>query len=392
MFYILMYSQTWGDNHAILYGASMLVVCSMAIHWFGEGHIDLSIVPYGIWNNFIMIIYSVLTGIFVAFNYSAMLSSCITYAAFSTICVAICYVSSEEHSFEWVYNTIIVISIICVLYTMIRGTEWKGYGITLSSSNNPHFFAAVMNLGIFSVAFKCHKHEIKEFVISGAIIILFLFGVIECGSRKYLLASIFIIAIWGIKSISFILKNSDTNQKMIFFFILSAIVVMGFYYYTTSYNDSNIHSRMMNADDDGNIKRIWFYQKAIDIVSKRPLFGGGYDQFRYWSGSGAYSHSTYAEAIADFGVVGTIIYFLPIILFLCRSIKKAIIGRKMYNDWLMLSLCISELFVGVGQIFFMEFYHFIAWTILFCYEREYANDNHNESPLVMKNTCKYIRT
>ena len=55
-----------------------------------------------------------------------------------------------------------------------------------------------------------------------------------------------------------------------------------------------------------------FYKIAWQIFVEKPLLGGGLNQFRYWSGTGAYSHSTYAEAIADFGLVGCIIYFFPI--------------------------------------------------------------------------------
>lgn len=386
-----MYSQTWGDNHAILYGASMLVVCSMAIHWFREGHIDLSKVPYGIWNNFIMIIYSLITGIFVAYNYSAMISSCITYASFSIICVAICYVSSEEHSFEWIFNVLIVLAITCAIYMLTNGRAWIGYGRTLSAYNNPHTFAAVMNLGIFATAYKCRRHNAKEAIIAGFFIFLFFYCIIECGSRKYLIASAFIVGIWGITQSTSIWEKNDSNQRILLVIIIVMIIGLSVYYLRNIFNNSLAYSRMNESNDEGNVSRIKLYQLAIEIFESRPIFGGGYDQFKFWSRTGGYAHSTYAEAIADFGFVGSAMYFIPLFYSSFQILNSALKTNKGYHSILLLAFCLIELFLGIGQIFFMEFYHFIAWTILFFLSKQPITKEKRASEPTKKQ-YKYIRS
>ena len=389
-----MYVETWGDNHTILYGASLLAIASMGIHWLRENSIVYKNVPFGIWNNIILVIYSIVVGIFVAYNYSSLLSSCITFASFSIVCVAICYVSAEEKSLEWMYTVLIFLAIICSTYMLAFGTEYKGYGRTLSQRNNPHVFAAVMNLGIFSTAYKCRKFDLKEFVCSGFLILLFLYCIVECGSRKYLIVSLFLVAIWGLTYSVSIWKKNDKNQRFLFFLALIIVSLLAIYYYRTEYVNSLSHSRMLNSQDQGNVGRIKMYQYALKIFLDRPLFGGGYDQFKYWSGIGGYAHSTYAEAIADFGFFGCVVYFVPIISVTIEIIKQALYKKKSYSSKLLCAFCISELFIGIGQIFFMEFYLFLAWLIIFSFGGQYYHeiDNTEGTSLMNQRTpCKYIR-
>ena len=367
IFYVLMYVQTWGDNHILFYGASLITGLSLVISWFRDKYINISYVPYGIWNNLIMVLYSIITGIFVAYNYSSLIDSCITYAAFSIIGIAICYVSSEEKSFEWLLNVLIVLSFVCAIYMLTRGSKWEGYGRTLSKYNNPHIFAAVMNMGIFAVEYKCRRHDTKESVISGMTILFFLYCIVESGSRKYLIASLIIICIWGLTQSVFRWKKNDSNQRILLIILIFIIIFLGIYFYRNVYSNSLTHARMIDSNDEGNVNRIRFFQKAIDILKEYPIVGGGFDQFQYWSGMGMYSHSTYAEAIADFGVLGCLLYFAPIICCSYRIMKHTIIDRTNYQNWLILAFCIMELFIGIGQIFFVAFQHYIIWAILFLY-------------------------
>ena len=390
IFYILMYVQTWGDNHILFYGASLLTVCSLAAYWIYEKHVDLSCVPYGIWNNLIMVVYSVITGIFVAYNYSESIDSCITYAAFSVICVAICYVSAEEGSIEWIYNVLIVLAFTCAIYMLTKGVAWNGYGRTLSVYNNPHTFAAVMTLGIFSTAYKCRKHDTKESVIAGLFIFLFLYCIIECGSRKYLIASAFIVVIWGITQSTNIWRKNDTNQRILMAIVLILIIGFGTYYLRNMFNNSLVYIRLSESNDEGNVNRIKFYQFAIEIFKTRPVFGGGYDQFKFWSRTGGYAHSTYAEAIADFGFIGSALYFIPLLYSSFQILKNVLGTKRDYQSILLLAFCCIELFLGIGQIFFMEFHHFIAWTILFYLSRQPIQKGKNiPEPSLRK--YKYIR-
>ena len=391
MFYILFYLQIWGDNHLILYGSAIFTAGSMIIYCVQEGHVDFSKVPYGVWNNLIVVVYSLITGSFIAYNYSTVVSSSITLAAYSIVCVSMCYVSSEEGSFEWVLKALVFLAFVCSLYAFFRGTVWEGYGRTLSSFNNPHVFAAVMNLGIFSAAYIIEDKERSRSLIYTALIVLFFYSIIASGSRKYLIASACLILIWAFTLLRVRWANGDTQDRLILIILLFVFVAVGIFIFRHMYVGSSMHQRMLDENDMGNQHRIRNYRKALEIFIENPLFGGGYDQFRYLSGAGGYAHSTYAEAIADFGLVGCIIYFTPIIVATYRIMHNAISIQRDYHSWLVFAFCISELFIGIGQIFFMEFYHFPAWMILF-YNSQIVEKQRLKTIQQVKPISKYIRS
>lgn len=380
----------WGDNHLVLYGSAIITMLSLGIYCLQTGYIDLAKVPYGVWNNIIMVIYSLLTGIIVAYNYSTVISSSITFAAFSIVCIAISYVASEEGSFEWLLYVLIVLAIVCSIYAMFLGSEWENYGRTLSKTNNPHAFAAVMNLGLFSVAYTNKYENNVHSLVSAFFIILFYYSIIECGSRKYLIASSCITGIWIWAYFKKRWEASDIQQRVFLLLALVTVFILVFLLYRYVYLNSTAYRRMMASDDMGNQNRILFYRKAWEIFKDRPLLGGGYDQFMYYSGVNGYAHSTYAEALADFGGLGCTLYFLPLIWTTIQVIHNALFINNDYRSILLLALCLAELFLGIGQIFFMEFYHFVAWTIIFYYSRPMGVKKGSQE-IVDNNYSKYIR-
>ena len=370
IFYILFYLQIWGDNHAILYGSAIVTVLSLAVHCFYTGYANLSNVPYGVWNNLLMVGYALLIGYFVSYDYSTTIGSSITLAAYSIVSIAICYVSAEEGSFDWVLIVLTTLAILCSAYALVRGVVWEGYGRTLSYTNNPHVFAAVMNLGIFSVIYRTRDKEKKYSLVSIALVVLFIFSTFESGSRKYLIASLCIILIWIIALLRELWTSGDAQKRLICAIVSLLIVAALIYAYRRVFTRSFVYVRLGDLDDLGNQHRLRNYRKAWEIFLEHPVLGAGYDQFRYLSGAGGYAHSTYAEAIADFGIVGCVMYFTPIAYTSFMIIKQAFTLERDYGSWLLAALCISELFIGAGQIFFMEFHHFPAWAILFYYSRK----------------------
>ena len=197
------------------------------------------------------------------------------------------------------------------------------------------------------------------------LIILFFCSTIASGSRKYLIADACLILIWAITLLRVRWAKGNTQERLILIISLLFFLAAGIFVFRNMYIGSSMHQRMLDVDDMGNQHRIRNYRKALEIFIEHPLFGGGYDQFRYLSGAGGYAHSTYAEAIADFGLVGCVLYFTPILITTKRITSNAFGGTRDYKSMLLFAFCLSELFLGVGQIFFMGFQHFIAWTILF---------------------------
>ena len=391
--YILFYLQIWGDNHLVLYGSAVIMIFSMLVHCFQVGYLDMSNIPYGIWNNLIIVIYALLTGILIVNDYNTVIGSSVTFASYSLVCIAICYVSSVEKSLDWLLILLIGVASICSLYALVHGYIWEGYGRTLSKTNNPHTYAAVMYLGIFSTVFIQQKSKIKRLIICTVLVSIFFYSIIECGSRKYLLVSTCFIILWICTTLKTRWIEGDTRERIHVLIIGVAVIVIGVYLYREIYMHSSISIRMMNDNDLGDKNRIKNYKKAWEIFLNHPLFGCGYDQFQYLSGTNVHSHSTYAEALADFGIIGCFLYFSPFIYTIRKLYSRVFITDKDVLSLLVLALCIAELFLGAGQIFFMDFYHFLAWTIVFYYA---ADTSLIKQSITIKNTTnkrtyKYIR-
>ena len=392
--YILFYVEIWGDNHLILYGTAAVTVLSMLINCLRTGSFAYERVPYGIWNNLIMVVYAVVTGFFVAVDFSRAFRMSVTILAFSVVCIAMCYVAIEEGSFEWILKALVALALLCAAYTLLRGTQFQNYGITMSATNNPHTLAAVLFLGIFSVIYLGRDRERQFTFVQAALIALFMIVTILCGSRKYLLASGLIVGIWTWAVAKEGWKSGDSNRRYITVFMLVGIAGTVYYIIRNVYLGSDSYNRMQNSNDLGTQYRILFYKESWKIFLNHPIFGGGLNQFRSLStiATGNYAHSTYAEAIADFGFVGCVLYFSPIVATSYRILKRAMRPERNYGDYLLLAFCLSELFIGAGQIFFMEFSHFLAWIILFYYGRQEMDSVSADSPTQQRvRKWKYIR-
>ena len=262
----------------------------------------------------------------------------------------------------------------------------------MSAINNPHNLAVVLNLGLFSVTFLPRQKERKFSLISVALVLLFFIVTIRCGSRKYLLASALVVGIWAWAVVIEGWKSGDSNRRTITVFLLIAFIGAAFYIIRNVYLGSDSYQRMQDKMDTGSQSRILFYEKAWEIFLKHPIFGGGLDQFKYLSGTGSYAHSTYAEALADFGFVGCVLYFTPIIATTCRIIGRVLKPDRNYSDYLLLAFCLSQLFIGTMQIFFMEFHLFLVWSILFFYERKPMESTSENLPVQQyAQRWKYIR-
>ena len=394
IFYVLFYVEIWGDNHLILYGTAAVTVVSILIHCLHTGSIAYEHVPYGVWNNLILVVYALVTGLFVSVDFITTFRTTITILAFSVVCIAMCYAAAEERSFEWILKAFVALALLCSGYTLLRGTQFQNYGITMSATNNPHTLAAVLFLGVFSVIYLGRDKERKFSIFTAVPIFLFMIVTIRCGSRKYLLASALIVGIWIWAGVREGWKSEDSNRRAATWFVLLAVAAVAYYIISHVYLGSDSQLRMQNSDDLGNRYRIQFYVESWKIFLNHPVFGAGMNQFKNLSTvvKGLFSHSTYAEALADLGFVGCLLYFTPIITASCRIIGRAFKPDRNYGNYLLLAFCLAELFIGTGQVFFMEFNHFLAWSVLFFYDLQAKESVPGNQPARrLPETGKYIR-
>lgn len=367
--YILWYIYLFGEKVIILYISIFVATVCVLFEVLQYREDFRSLCPYGVLINVFMCLYSLLTGIFVARSQDALISAVKTYASFSVVCFDICYISKKEKGIDWLLNCIILICIVSSINIFVNGFYVAGYGYVLGPKQNPNLLGLTMDLGVFSAAFKAIRKRKKQIIYLG-LALLFTYIIIQCGSRKCLISALLICALW---LFAFIHKtwNKSIRANIGILILIGVLIIAVYYYYTKIYINTYSYNRMevLGSSESGSSSQIrkMYYEFALNYFMEYPFFGIGLDQFSVWNPLGGYSHSTYAEMLADWGFVGSVIYLLPVCTIGIKLLKSSFYSRETSVTRIIFALWAMEVFLGVGQIWFYEIEHLIAWTIIYLY-------------------------
>lgn len=364
--YYTWYNEKYHHNTVIVYGAFAILAVCVLLDMFLNRSIDYKQFHIGIWINFAIAIYAILIGMLIAYNKEALVESAKLVLQYSFIAFSSYYLAlSSKHKMDWILITINISALICC-YFLFRNPYSQITGrYSMSSRNNPNTLGVVLVMGIFSIMYRI-KPKLKSIIFGLAQTGVLLYGIIMTGSRKSLIAAMIVLALssWDIMKEA---KNK-LNQYQFWGMVIVCVVAIaiGSKYILDYYFNSRISQRMQTMVESQNedANRILFYQKAWEFFQEKPLFGGGLDQFKFWAGTGGYAHSTYAEAIADFGFIGCVLYFFPI-LYSGKQIIRKVFTKHGCHAYVVLSLYLAELFLGIGQVFFIDIIHYFAWTIIY---------------------------
>ena len=366
--YLLWFKYAYRESGIILYGTALLSVFFMLTDLLQTQKDITKVIPAGVMINIIMCIYSILTGIFTAQDQTLLMSTSKTYLAFSIFCIIVCYISTEENSLSWLLNVLIITNIVCAIYVIFHGYYFRGYGYVIGPNNNPNSLGHAMDMGLFCLALKSNRANNLFKVLFMSLGLLFIYIIIGCGSRKCLFAATIIIAFWLIPLIANLWKEASPSNRVLLLIGIIAAIIAVYYYFNNIYSVSYSYKRMQelgNEEDVGSHNRILMYKYAIDYFLNEPLFGIGLDQYRVLSPFQSYAHSTYAEALADWGLAGCLVYFIPVISS-GIGLFKGLWNNNNQNIYrIVFALWIMEVFLGIGQIWFYSISHMISWTIIF---------------------------
>ena len=363
--YYMWYNERYGHNTIVVYVSFLLMCACLLIDVFNDGKLSFDDYHIGIWGNFAIVLYSFVTGFFVAYSQSALLESLKMVVQYSMISFAVYHFAKKsEKGMDWFLITVNFAALLCC-YSLVRHPVERISGrFSISNLNNPNTLGFMLVIGIFSIVHR-FKGDIKWLSFYFPQEVIMMYGIIRTGSRKALIAAAILIVIWVIEVIKEF-NSQDGRNSIILGILFVIIIIVGVRYLVSVYSQSEIAFRMESMlDEESNGNRMDFYKIAWQIFVEKPLLGGGLNQFRYWSGTGAYSHSTYAEAIADFGLVGCIIYFFPIFKSGYSLLQKINDDDENYQKRIVLALWGVEMFMGIGQIFFFDIMHFFAWTVIY---------------------------
>lgn len=370
LLYITWIKEIFGNIAILLYGTAILLTAIVVIKCINR-RMPLNGMPGILVAFFAFAAYSFVTGLFTAKSISLLISSLVTFTAFSVVCFDIWVISEEEGSIDWVLRILEICAVVCAAQVIFRGEDYRN-GIlvrSMTSTTNPNVLGQVMLCGLVSVVATELRDLRKRFFPRMVLVLVFSYAIILSGSRKSFLAAVLLIALW----VGAFLKTADRQStakdlKIAAILLAGAIVVIVF---LCRYMPSTaIFARMqsmfrLRADQ----ARIQMYKEAAAFWKTSPIFGIGFNQFRLRSVYGTYSHSSYAEILACGGIVGVLIFFLPFVragrkLLQFRRLKNA--DRETKYTWLMcITVLAMELFLGLGQIFVYDMPHLLLLTLVF---------------------------
>ena len=360
--YVMWYKWVFGDQVLILYTIAAIAIGGMIMGMMlGKVPLDKAF-PFCCINDVSMCAYSLIVGAFVATSQGLLITTIFTYLAFSLVCLAACY-ASWRSGVDWLLKALIGIALLCAIWTLTKGYYRVGYGIVLSQTNNPHTLGFVMNLGLFAVAYRS-KGTTKSFLFNLLLETLFLYIIVQCGSRKCLLAAIFIVIPWLWIEIKTIYKYSKSIQKAIVAILVVALVIGGVYYFHKIYTNTFSYDRMTNMQgSEANKARLSYFDLSFEFFQDSPFFGVGLGHFALLNPDTTYSHSVISEAIVSWGLIGSLLYFFPIIIISYRAFRLAALKRDK-SSVMIAGLCAMELFMAFLQIYFYDLPHMMTWAII----------------------------
>jgi len=369
LLYIEWYKEIWGDRPIVLYGIVALLTGCVIVRLICDGYLSVWKMPPLLKMYIVYFVYSLL-GVFVAKDVNALISSVITYGCFTIVCFDCWYISSKQQDDSWIYRILKIVAVICAVQVIFFGKPYyNGIEVTtMGVNNNPNTLGLVLVMGTLSFTIDMKLEKKFTFFVAMAANIMMLYGIILTGSRKCLLVSIPIILYWLFFYVKTMLKERRYKKLIIAITVIVIVVYGCIAYVGRDFQNSAAFERMTQLFAEGGTDtRAGLYRDAFEYFKTSPIIGIGFNQYRQWSPHGYYSHSSYAEILSCGGLIGVLIFFVPLFkcLYTCilQSFKKYS-PEQMYRMRMVALMLLCELFLGIGQIFVYDILHMLVLMLI----------------------------
>ena len=115
-----------------------------------------------------------------------------------------------------------------------------------------------------------------------------------------------------------------------------------------------------STPDTSTLQRLSWFNYGFSLGGNKFITGYGVDGFSIYSGTYTYTHSNLSEVVCDFGVIGAVIFYLPLGVLLYQNIKKF---DK--HSPLVITFIIYYLVVSFANVFYYNKVYYIVLALLF---------------------------
>lgn len=233
--------------------------------------------------------------------------------------------------------------------------SWQRLGEAIGSNSNDVGNKAAISaiIALCMAKRSLGKKRISYFAAFGILFAIVLFS----GSRKALIA-----VVAGV-----ILLNTiglQDKRKIIFSVVVVGVVLaLGYHFMMT--NDAlyaTIGRRietMINVLFHGGSEkhsidlRERYIQVALQLIKDNPITGIGLGAFSYVSGIGVYSHCDYTEVACSYGIIGAMIYYIPL---LSMTFRYSMLRKKADKEYMFLIMQFVLLITYITMIMYTSAY------------------------------------
>lgn len=276
----------------------------------------------------------------------------------------------------------IIVGVYSILKIDILYTERGRF--SLSEDFNYNTLGVMLMYGVWGgiVIMNGKKITIFSIVLTIALSLLLLYSIIQTGSRKATLSTLFLMASYAFYVFIGSGGRKKGRSKLFIIPVFIGLIIFVYFRYVDMYLERSeaLMNRMdqMDVDSQG---RWGIILDTIRVWLENPILGVGLDNNRYHTHSGYYAHNSYAEVLACTGILGAALFytmFWRMISYLVVQIKgiKNNIQQPMNIFFCMLILV--YLFVCFTQInFYNQTHMFITYFILTFLSINLKNNENN---------------
>lgn len=277
--------------------------------------------------------------------------------------------SAKDNSVNFISKAFVFLAITMAVVAITNGTGTNR--LSISEDTNVNSVGIVMMMGIAYLLFLFIEKEktTNTIMINVSILLLLFYTLVLTVSKKAMIGATAIILYWLICCYRKAFRNRNVIIRIIIFI---SLIVLGYYAVQTfiSKNADTVEyiifrfNGLLDTNDAYSTKmRSNLISEGFNIFRNHPIFGIGFNNYRYYSRIASYSHCFYVESLACTGMIGFLLFMSPMCM---------VFGKLMRNRKIMKSMHDSGVNITKNNfvIFLFILFLFISWTVIIFYEFE----------------------
>lgn len=310
-----------------------------------------------------------------AFSFQYALNKIILLIAYLALYFTVVVITSIDGDCAYISETLGWLCFILALLSLRNGISDDVGRIAVGKTFGTNTLACYMLYGIMMLFLNLKLSKTLACIFRVSAISVMAYVLILTGSRKYLVGALIFIIGWFVTCYVLELKQSRKKTWLLTLSVSVIAIILISYYIYGWFVSTTMYGRFLSFISEptaGDLSRTDMYKAGFEYFKQQPLLGIGYGNFElvYYNaavGRYTYSHSTYVEALACTGIIGSLFYFMPYF----KTIKRLVTTRAKCKDGSNtisnrsnILLMLVMLWLAFGTIHYYDSITFIVFAVI----------------------------